>query len=1369
MAESPTRTPFSTPSPSASPMRTMSAAELAAAERTAAAALRSEKAAEEADTTGMSFWEKARVAADRAAEQAAAAYEYAAAAAAEYQIKSAAEAEAAAAQAEVDRAEASKAEAERKRLAIAKAEEWAASPSKKLIAHSPAVAAAVAAASGGGAVGEEPDELDLFSAAKAPAASKLVAPAAEIASPSAGASSTAPGELSSGGEPEQPPEPVVRVLDVEPDVAAVPAPAEAPAPPAPEPAPEPTPEPEPEPEPEQQPEPEPEPEPEQQAEPVPEPVPEQALRPKPAVVEPAAAPEPEPTPEAEAAPDSEPAPSPKAPEPKPAPSPVSPVVAKILGCAPAAALAAPVASLLPKSAADAPRIGRPGSFQAAAEQPGAEAASETVHGKYCTCEECQAERVKEMEKLALEPTHPTLLPHADSAPTQVLTSRKDRAGKRKKKVIKGDLPTFKHVSDVKLKPKIPKKGGEAAAAGGEVDAAPLWRVLPEDRSKGRAGMINVRSMPSTTCESLGTARAEMLLQGSNSSTENNMGSWQRVVWQGRSAWVMERPADGRIFLEVVKTPVADEAEAVAEDELGMFASRDKRSSAHSTPSSSPVRKPASPVQMFSLQDEPTSLEKEAPAAEPEKPAGPQEIDGDSAAFVEELFPSMATNEELGSGAVDLGQSAGQISGPIDMSYSAFDSDQIADAKDDSGGAAPPALTAEQRRKRLAAAMQRVDRSLTGEEAQSELEEPTGSFAEAASTQLKDDLQQTMKTIEDSTLEGLQAFERSMKDPELDSEVQKRASEEISRAAAAGGPSAFADALQGEEEEPEEEREPSIIDPVMDAVWDMYGAGGDETEESESSGAAGGGRGAVNAATMSCGSDDSEDMVKAAETEFWRNVETYHRIRLLENEKLALKSKGRFCSGSIREEKEQVAEVLFPYLQRKGMDIARPVRQLWAGDTDPRLLLRGLPPASARLVQLILESDKDLSKLAEQKAKRAAAPPKAGLAKMGDTLRGSVSEPPQEQQGAFEQAREQPSPRQEAAPPAFQERDRLAKLDQSRQDTVVQRGEAVSLRSRTPPSPPKGPPPIRASYHAPSSSTSPPPTTREIRSFRSGAVSNRSDRSGSAASTLSAVEEPPTNPLLTMLAKRPEQLDANIDFCPGCKRKVGTFRTGKARYCSYYGAYFCSACHRNDKVVVPARLLQQWDASKQPVSRSAHKAISAALDLPCIDVGLANPLLYDQVPQLRVIQRMRLQLSMMRSYVMSCKDNSGLLKLLGQRAYMLEKNIELYSLRDLATVENGDVFQFLLEATEQLSVHITCGCAACMGKGYLCELCDSRSPIFSFQVTDTVQCGNCRALFHNTCHAQMSDARKECPKCERVRKIRERRAVQNGAAQQANAE
>jgi hypothetical protein len=109
---------------------------------------------------------------------------------------------------------------------------------------------------------------------------------------------------------------------------------------------------------------------------------------------------------------------------------------------------------------------------------------------------------------------------------------------------------------------------------------------------------------------------------------------------------------------------------------------------------------------------------------------------------------------------------------------------------------------------------------------------------------------------------------------------------------------------------------------------------------------------------------------------------------------------------------------------------------------------------------------------------------------------------------------------------------------------------------------------------------------------------------------------------------------------------------KPRYCHYYGYFFCKSCHKDDKHIIPARLVMQWDAKvccsvsfctsdgvttrrvfhawqKYPVCRKARDTLSSIADEPAIDLAMANPSLYTQVQRLEEIQTIRLKLRLMQ--------------------------------------------------------------------------------------------------------------------------------------------
>ena len=40
----------------------------------------------------------------------------------------------------------------------------------------------------------------------------------------------------------------------------------------------------------------------------------------------------------------------------------------------------------------------------------------------------------------------------------------------------------------------------------------------------------------------------------------------------------------------------------------------------------------------------------------------------------------------------------------------------------------------------------------------------------------------------------------------------------------------------------------------------------------------------------------------------------------------------------------------------------------------------------------------------------------------------------------------------------------------------------------------------------------------------------------------------------------------------------------ARICDYSGMYYCPTCHHNDQVVIPARVIHNWDFTPRKVSQ-----------------------------------------------------------------------------------------------------------------------------------------------------------------------------------------
>jgi len=65
-------------------------------------------------------------------------------------------------------------------------------------------------------------------------------------------------------------------------------------------------------------------------------------------------------------------------------------------------------------------------------------------------------------------------------------------------------------------------------------------------------------------------------------------------------------------------------------------------------------------------------------------------------------------------------------------------------------------------------------------------------------------------------------------------------------------------------------------------------------------------------------------------------------------------------------------------------------------------------------------------------------------------------------------------------------------------------------------------------------------------------------------------EPEKTKIILYIPERPSEVP---EHCPteGCRKPMRN-----ARYCHYYGQFYCKSCHKKDKHFIPARLVKSWD-------------------------------------------------------------------------------------------------------------------------------------------------------------------------------------------------
>eukprot|EP01137_Pigoraptor_chileana_P024404 Opistho-2@92307 len=227
------------------------------------------------------------------------------------------------------------------------------------------------------------------------------------------------------------------------------------------------------------------------------------------------------------------------------------------------------------------------------------------------------------------------------------------------------------------------------------------------------------------------------------------------------------------------------------------------------------------------------------------------------------------------------------------------------------------------------------------------------------------------------------------------------------------------------------------------------------------------------------------------------------------------------------------------------------------------------------------------------------------------------------------------------------------------------------------------------------------------------------------------------------------LDDQEYQCAGCKKLIGFKWLGsEARLCDYSGEYLCTDCHWNDRQIIPARALHNWDFKPRKVSRASKAMLALMFTRPVLDLEHLNPQLFRYLEELAEVKSIRSHLVAMRGYIMTCRiaKQASWFPEFNGRPHLVSTT-QLYSLQDLADVNAGTFLSFLSQMRASCASHIR-GCELCTAKGFVCELCQDEGIIFPFDPMTTA-CAACTSLYHTKCFA----APASCPKCERLSKRR----------------
>jgi len=226
------------------------------------------------------------------------------------------------------------------------------------------------------------------------------------------------------------------------------------------------------------------------------------------------------------------------------------------------------------------------------------------------------------------------------------------------------------------------------------------------------------------------------------------------------------------------------------------------------------------------------------------------------------------------------------------------------------------------------------------------------------------------------------------------------------------------------------------------------------------------------------------------------------------------------------------------------------------------------------------------------------------------------------------------------------------------------------------------------------------------------------------------------------------LEAQDWRCHDCGAAIGAI-FGPWHVCGLTSRYYCSECHTGQLAVIPARLLYNWDITPRPVAASSAIFLSYVATRPIIDISTFNPSLSKVAPVLEEASRLRKQLIYLVAYLTACSRAQtegvkvALAEVVWPREY-LYTSTDTYSIQDMEQLHRGELVTTLQAGLRLCTRHVM-SCLVCSGRGFICEVCQDKRPVYPFNLHSTSQCQECQTVFHSNCAASLTS----CPKCERL--------------------
>ncbi|XP_055382631.1 differentially expressed in FDCP 8 homolog isoform X2 [Condylostylus longicornis] len=201
-----------------------------------------------------------------------------------------------------------------------------------------------------------------------------------------------------------------------------------------------------------------------------------------------------------------------------------------------------------------------------------------------------------------------------------------------------------------------------------------------------------------------------------------------------------------------------------------------------------------------------------------------------------------------------------------------------------------------------------------------------------------------------------------------------------------------------------------------------------------------------------------------------------------------------------------------------------------------------------------------------------------------------------------------------------------------------------------------------------------------------------------------------------------------------------------RLCDYSGLFYCPTCHWNDYILIPARVVHNWDFSSRKVCRASFQEITLTIDKPLIKLEEMNPKLFHFLQKLGTIKKIRENLQFMRKYLSECRiscEEKLIDHNIGNKRHLIQTP-DVYSLADLIQAESGDLLDFLNKLFDTFDKHIR-NCEICSGKAYICEICNNKEVLYPYD-DGCIHCTKCNSITHRACWIRKNSI---CLKCTRL--------------------